>query len=154
MNSKAQPQNVKSERVYPRISCVISKGNDPFTGRRRIDYFALPEADGYGEGCMNGTRAALEVLSQITSEEGGDLCFFPIMEALAKALSAENPSDSTRGAAVGFIGVLGEFIEKIATPEMVCEFAKEQLGHYEESARADLEAEKERNTKLIAALTQ
>lgn len=144
--------NAQSNRVYPRISFVISKGNDPITGHRRIEYFAVPEAESYGEGCLNGARAALEVLSQMGSEEGSNLCFFPIMEALAKAMSAEKPSDSTRGAAVGFIGVLNEFIEKFATPEIVCEFAKEQLGYYEQSALEELEVMKKRNTQMIANL--
>lgn len=75
------------------------------------------------------------------------------MEALAKAMSAENPSDSMKGTAVGFLGALGELIERVATPELVCEFAKEQLGYYEESARSELEIMKKQNTELIAALT-
>lgn len=84
MNSKAQPQNVKSNRVYPHISFVISKGNDPFTGHRRIDYFAVPEAESYGEGCLNGARAAIEVLAQMASKEGSDLCFSPSWKPLQR----------------------------------------------------------------------
>lgn len=135
------------KRVYPRVSCITS---DAVSKYQSVNHFDVKVSGlDYGEGCFIGTKAFLELLADIGRESN-----LGVMFSVSKAACQHIRSDdlAMRGAAIGFMSTMDEFLHFAVDRLGVREFAEARMADYERARRADLKETLEHNAEFLAEL--